>query len=68
MWDQIFDHDLTEEFPNLHPPWKEVNNVDFIETNVTKKQDKEKQRTQAEKVIKERNGTMIRGISERREH
>ena len=55
MWNQILDQDLTEPFPNLPPPWKEVNNVHFIGTMVTKKQNKDEQRTQAEKVIKERN-------------
>ena len=59
MWNQVLDQDLTEPFPNLPPPWKKVNNVHFIETNVTKKQNKDEQRTQAEKVIKERNWTEI---------
>ena len=52
MWNQEFDQDLTEAFPNLPTSWKEVNNAHFIEANVTRKQDKEEQRTQAEKVIK----------------
>ena len=66
IWNEVFDQDQTEAFLNNSPPCKEVNNVHFIKTNVTKKQDKEEQRNL---VIKERSGTTIyRQISERRKH
>ena len=59
MRDQVFDQDLQEAFPNLPPAWKEVNNVHSIETKLIKKQYKGEERTQAEKLSKERNVTKI---------